>query len=753
MGKKRKHFNNGRNHRHDDGELTEDLQCELEQVFNKVFSYTKPSKSDSWVLPKPSEIFTSGRWEEPTLIDLKTTINEVKDKLSDVDVVPWHDHTQFTHKASKVMTQLRRTIGAELCTQAWCKFHEILGKFQLVPEENSDVFESVHICEAPGAFVTSLNHYLRSHYPNTRWHWTANTLNPFYEGNDPQIMIDDVMLIKDTLQNWYFGVDNTGDITKKANLLGLTELFRSRKVSLVTADGSINCQNNPAEQERLVAFLHFSEAVAALNLLKIGGHFVIKMFTLFEAESVCLLYLLNCLFDKVNIMKPATSKPGNSEVYVVGENFIGINQGVLLRLLEKCENESFQESSMFSLEHLPESFFHQHLAACKKFKAFQEETIESNFRCFQNMCPGDRHNMEFLKDQCARMYMDLYQVYSIGVHDRVVPNKIQGNKKVCTFGAVMNYQRKRLQGSYNERQKLRLLPWRDRVAKMKSYDLDDMNSWCWLEHQYPSPYLIEKLVSWKPVRGQRVDKVLCSRFCHQELLEEHTALLENALFLRCQSGGDVLYPSGELEPTCQQLIEALDCEDNVTWRGVGQETPFVLHLQKELEKASKAEGSENTNGKQVLLSDICSPDIAPEYGETKTTPLLLSCTVNALKIVEAGDSLVCRIYSALTRYVAGLVYILTHCFAQVAIDDFSQDGSSPSCILVCKDFISCPPELLEYLEGIDSQEDQLNVLQFVPADCFLDSVFRSAISNMNERVFMNRINTWLNKELAFIAEG
>jgi hypothetical protein len=47
-------------------------------------------------------------------------------------------------------------------------------------------------------------------------------------------MIDDAILIKDTLQHWYFGVDDTGDITKKANVLGLTELLGSQKVSLVS---------------------------------------------------------------------------------------------------------------------------------------------------------------------------------------------------------------------------------------------------------------------------------------------------------------------------------------------------------------------------------------------------------------------------------------------------------------------------------------------------------------------------------------
>lgn len=48
-----------------------------------------------------------------------------------------------------------------------------------------------------------------------------------------------------------------------------------------------------------------------------------KMFTFFECDAVCLLYLLNNVFGSIQVMKPATSKEGNSEVYVVCCGFKG----------------------------------------------------------------------------------------------------------------------------------------------------------------------------------------------------------------------------------------------------------------------------------------------------------------------------------------------------------------------------------------------------------------------------------------------
>lgn len=54
--------------------------------------------------------------------------------------------------------------------------------------------------------------------------------------------------------------------------------------------------------------------------------------------------LQGCVFDKVLVYKPATSKPANSEVYVVGKGFRGVPSDVLELLLAQCgEHDIFKD--------------------------------------------------------------------------------------------------------------------------------------------------------------------------------------------------------------------------------------------------------------------------------------------------------------------------------------------------------------------------------------------------------------------------
>jgi hypothetical protein len=50
---------------------------------------------------------------------------------------------------------------------------------------------TVHLCEAPGAFICALNHWLKTNRAHWAWEWMATSLNPYYEGNDQFAMNDD----------------------------------------------------------------------------------------------------------------------------------------------------------------------------------------------------------------------------------------------------------------------------------------------------------------------------------------------------------------------------------------------------------------------------------------------------------------------------------------------------------------------------------------------------------------------------------
>lgn len=143
----------------------------VEKLFQKTFSFTKPDSGENWNLPNSSEDkwnlpnlserlnSQSKTWKNDDLESMKNDLNSLKDKLSDKDVISWNEHTCYMNYAAKVLPELRQRFNPELCTQAWCKFYEILSSYPLV-DIDSDKINSVHLCEAPGAFIASLNHYL-----------------------------------------------------------------------------------------------------------------------------------------------------------------------------------------------------------------------------------------------------------------------------------------------------------------------------------------------------------------------------------------------------------------------------------------------------------------------------------------------------------------------------------------------------------------------------------------------------------------
>ena len=150
-------------------------------------------------------------------------------------------------------------------------------------------------------------------------------------------------------------------------------------------------QENPNEQESTTASLHYCEMATAIGVLQPGGSLVIKAFTLFEHSSLCHLWLLGALFDSVAVFKPATSKPGNSETYIIGKGFRGISDDWLQHIQSYAGRNLFETRAMLSMEKLPEAFLESAVACAIHFANRQREvsnlqTIRICFLfCFLNL--------------------------------------------------------------------------------------------------------------------------------------------------------------------------------------------------------------------------------------------------------------------------------------------------------------------------------------------------------------------------------
>lgn len=130
--------------------------------FNKKFKF-KPSED---ALPSVEAFFNSGNNQKHEGLQIiKSILNHVKSKLNDVQIEEWSKHTRQRNPAQQILQYLKTEIKAEFVTQAFAKFFECVSAYPMVGDVQK-VFQSVHLCEAPGAFICSLNHFLKQHHPD-----------------------------------------------------------------------------------------------------------------------------------------------------------------------------------------------------------------------------------------------------------------------------------------------------------------------------------------------------------------------------------------------------------------------------------------------------------------------------------------------------------------------------------------------------------------------------------------------------------
>ena len=114
--------------------------------------------------------------------------------------------------------------------------------------------------------------------------------------------------------------NNNGDITDLKNIRNVIE--RIGKVDLYTGDFGFEVGEDYNKQEENSLIGLRSQIKLGLGLMKKGGSMIIKCFTLFNPKSQLYVSWMYECFEKTYAYKPYTSNDSNSEIYIVGINFI-----------------------------------------------------------------------------------------------------------------------------------------------------------------------------------------------------------------------------------------------------------------------------------------------------------------------------------------------------------------------------------------------------------------------------------------------
>ena len=276
-----------------------------------------------------------------------------------------------------------------------------------------------HLAEAPGQWINCTRHFIETKRQQVQhYNWLANSLNPTNPDNIAKygkyIFGDDYGFLKRYPQKWLFGADDTGDITKSANVRWFRDYMErfvkkgGQPIHLVTGDAGMVGDIPLVELQKI----EYAQMCMVAATSSIGGNCVIKHFlhylnaypNSYEGSGfmISFIYIYYLMFDEVRLIKPHTSNPNSREFYLVGLRFRGINDDIFNKLMKNLDN--FEENHcFFKREEIPESF-------TKQVINFMNDlfTLNSNNYQLQNMLMTCINNKDPIieKEIGCKKYLD-----------------------------------------------------------------------------------------------------------------------------------------------------------------------------------------------------------------------------------------------------------------------------------------------------------------------------------------------------------
>ena len=296
------------------------------------------------------------------LPEYNININEYKNLVSYKDKIDNIDNHKLWDKAKKLSNDYElihlpnkkiRTesiASYEPLSRSYFKLWEIIKDFKLLDNNDNKKLTMVGIAEGPGGFIEAFINY-REKYFNIEDDVFAITLKSMNKDIPGWKKASD-FLNKHPNITISYGKDGTGNIYNIENIKNFRELVGKNSSDFITADGGFDFSIDFNKQEQLSYRLIFCEIVTALSVQRKGGVFICKVFDLYTFITISFIALLQSLYDTVYITKPLTSRPANSEKYIIAQGFRGIEEDYLEELYLIIQKWSIIDNINYSITNI-----------------------------------------------------------------------------------------------------------------------------------------------------------------------------------------------------------------------------------------------------------------------------------------------------------------------------------------------------------------------------------------------------------------
>lgn len=273
--------------------------------------------------------------------DKDAKVNQDQDR-SESDLPRWRTGTPLTYakEGRKLALAAMQRIDS-LNNQRWHFFRKLLNNFDFNSREiavNRAFYKlwellapyrvrlldkgccTLHLAEAPGSFVQVVKHM----YPEARVVAVSKPPSSYADvvrkGKAIPVFSPEVIKLPGAAFHYV-------DLLQSSTIRNLAAAMRKSIAPmgfvLITGDGGFDEEEKYDEKEVLHYKLILGEVICMLLLQKLGGTCILKVFDTFTVTTIHILYLLCRHYDSYEIIKPSTSRPTNSERYIICHGFRG----------------------------------------------------------------------------------------------------------------------------------------------------------------------------------------------------------------------------------------------------------------------------------------------------------------------------------------------------------------------------------------------------------------------------------------------